>query len=66
MRLLNIGIVIKDSRHKYKMSQSDLALKSGVPQTTISDIEHGANPTWNTMAKLAKVLDLKTEDLLSE
>jgi len=63
---LNIGIVIKASRHKYKMSQSDLALKSGVPQTTISDIEHGANPTWNTMAKLAKVLDLKTEDLLSE
>lgn len=63
---MNIGIVIKDSRHKYKMSQSDLALKSGVPQTTISDIEHGANPTWNTMAKLAKVLDLKTEDLLSE
>lgn len=46
------------------MSQSDLAIKSGVPQTTISDIEHGANPTWNTVKKLAIVLDLKIEDFL--
>lgn len=66
VRVLNIVIVIKASRHKYQMSQSDLALKGGLPQTNISYIEHGANPTWNTMAKLAKVLDLKTEDLLPE
>lgn len=66
MRLLNIGIVIKASRHKYQMSQSDLGLKGGLLQTNISDIEHGADPTWNKMAKLAKVLDLKTGDLLPE
>jgi DNA-binding XRE family transcriptional regulator len=66
VKKLNVGSVIKSSRYKYQMSQSDLATKSGVPQTTISDIEHGANPTWTTVAKLAEVLDLKIEDLLDK
>jgi DNA-binding XRE family transcriptional regulator len=64
VKALNIGLIIKSSRCKHKMSQSDLALKSGVPQTTISDIEHGANPTWSTVSKLSTALNLKIEDLL--
>ncbi|WP_139008982.1 helix-turn-helix transcriptional regulator, partial [Lactococcus lactis] len=45
---------IRELRQKLGLSQSALADKSGVPQTTISAIESGTNLTYETAKKLAR------------
>lgn len=47
------------------MTQEELAAKSGVDQPTISSLEIGRvrNPSWETVAKLARALDTSPEDL---
>ena len=42
--------------HK-KLTQRDLAEKSGVPQSTIARIEKGANTSLTTMCKIAFALN---------
>jgi DNA-binding XRE family transcriptional regulator len=61
---MQASILIKSYRAKRGLSQVALADQSGVPQTTISDIEHGNNPNWETMKKLARVLNITVEDLM--
>lgn len=56
--------LIKTYRDKRGLSQVSLADKSGVPQTTISTIEHGANPSWEIMKKLALALNITVDDLM--
>lgn len=56
--------LIKKYRTKMAMSQTMLADVSGVPQTTISAIENGADPKWDNMKKLARVLNITVEDLM--
>jgi transcriptional regulator with XRE-family HTH domain len=52
-------------RVKKGWTQMDLAEVSGVPQCTISQIERGSRryPTYDTIRKIAKALDLKLEDI---
>lgn len=55
---------IRELRQKLSLSQSALADRSGVPQTTISAIENGTQPKANTLAKLSQALNVSMEDLL--
>ncbi|MGN5468074.1 helix-turn-helix domain-containing protein [Lactiplantibacillus plantarum] len=57
---------IRELRQKLGLSQSALADKSGVPQTTISAIESGTNLTYETAKKLAHALGVSTDELSVE
>ena len=53
------GIALKGARIKENLSQSDLANKLGIPQSHISDMEHGRRTIGKNMAKrLSKVLNV--------
>lgn len=56
---------IKEIREKKKMSQEELATKSGVSRTIISNLESGAfiNTTASTISKIAKALEVKVSDI---
>ena len=53
---------VKEYREKDKMTQNELAEKSGVSRNTISAIETGSNTnvTYEVMDKIAKALNRKT------
>lgn len=57
---------IKELRQNLGLSQSALADRSGVPQTTISAIESGTNLTYETAKKLSKALGVTTDELSVE
>ncbi len=61
-----IGENLKKYRLKSGLSQEDLAIKANVTFHTISKIETGAtnDPRALTLERLAKVLDIKIDDLL--
>jgi transcriptional regulator with XRE-family HTH domain len=48
------------------MSQTQLSELSGVPQTTISAIEHGVKTSAINLNKLANALNISMEDLIRE
>ena len=50
-------------RMKHKLSQVDLAMKSGVPQSTLSTYERGTPIPRATVEKLAPHLGVSAEDL---
>ena len=51
---------ILDARTEHKITQKELADITGIGQADISRIEHGnANPSLNTLYRLAKGLGLK-------
>ena len=52
-------------RLENKITQKDLALKSGVPQPNISMIEKGRDFKISTLYKLAAALGVSASDLLS-
>lgn len=59
---------IKEIREKRCMSQDELALKSGISRTTISNLENGniVNTTALTISKIAKALNVKVSDIFFE
>ena len=61
-------IAVKSKRLEMKMTQQELASRSGVPQSLIADIENGKrlNPTINTAFKLSRVLGCTVEELIVE
>lgn len=55
-----LGRDLRAARRLGNMTQSDLAERTGVDQAEISRIENGrANPTLETIARLASALDSK-------
>ena len=60
-----MGYKIKEAREKLKMTQEELAEKSGVSRGTISGLENGTDRATSpkTLVKLAKALQ-KTIDAL--
>lgn len=56
---------IKEIREKKKMSQEELAIKSGVSRAIISNLESGTfiNTTALTIIKIAKALEVKVSDI---
>jgi XRE family transcriptional regulator, regulator of sulfur utilization len=57
--VFELGTSLKTRRQELGLSQLDVAHISGVQQAEISRIERDlANPTWNTLRKLAAVLKM--------
>lgn len=56
--------LVREYRLRSRMSQVELSKLSGVPQTTISAIEHGVDPTWANMRRLALALNITVDDLM--
>ena len=58
---------IKKARAKLGLTQDDLAKKADIKYTTLMKVESGVvnKPSVQTMAKIAKALDVSIEDLLN-
>ena len=61
-----IGKNIKKLRLKNKLTQEKLAIKAGIPYTTLTKIESGVikKPAVQAIAKIAKALGVKVDDLI--
>jgi len=57
---------IKKLRKKLNLSQEQLAQKAGITYSTLIKIESGnnANPTQDTLTKLANVFKIKIDELV--
>lgn len=56
----NIKVAIITARKNSGLTQTQLAEKSGIAQGDISNLETGnANPTLNTLQRLASAMDMK-------
>lgn len=62
VRGLSIGFLIKSIRKQLGMSQSVLAKRTGVPQSTVSRIEHGQSDA--SLSTLYKILEGISCDLV--
>ena len=62
------GIQDQRMQKRKKMSQCELAEKSGVSRTIISGLENGTitTTTTDTLLKIAKALDTKVADIFFE
>lgn len=60
-----MGYRIKEKREALKMTQEELAFKSGVSRGTICALESGTekNATTATLIKIAKALDTTVEQI---
>lgn len=60
-----MGYKIRELRELRKMTQEELAEKSGVSRTTISQLENGEmkNTTSKTLLKLARALETSVENI---
>ena len=60
-----LGLNLKKIRTKKAISQGDIARELGVSRGFVSTIENGkTNPTLSTISKLAKALNVSTNELL--
>jgi len=60
-----LGEAIRIQRSARRMSQLDLAEKSGLHRTYVSDLERGGrNPTVQCIEKIARALDMPISELL--
>jgi len=59
------SITLRAARDFKGWTQEELEAKSGVNQATISAIERGlvVNPTWDTVTKLSKALEIDARRL---
>ncbi len=65
--LENFGLNLKMYRHKFKMSQDDVAEKTGFSSPYISNVEAGKhNLSLVNALKFAEIFDKKIEDFLKE
>jgi transcriptional regulator with XRE-family HTH domain len=57
---------IKKLREKNKLTQEKLAIKAGVPYTTLTKIESGVirKPAVQTIAKIARALGITIDNLI--
>ncbi len=60
-----MGYRIKEAREAARMSQEELALKSGVSRATISGLENGSTAvtTTKTLIKLAEALGTTVDQI---
>ena len=60
-----MGCKIKEYREALKMTQEDLAEKSGISRGTISALENGTarNTTSKTLIQIAQALDATVEQI---
>lgn len=63
---LSLGQKIKKLRLKQGFSQDELARLADIPYTTLTKVESGKikNPSFNAVAKIARALKIKLEELI--
>lgn len=60
-----LGAAVKGRRQELGLTQEQLALKSGLHQRWISNVETGKrNPSYESLRRLAASLDLATSELI--
>lgn len=60
------GQILKEARDKLHLTQQEVAEKSGIHTNTYAKIERDEQvPSFDTVKRLAKVLQLKLEDIPS-
>ena len=61
-----IGDNVKKIRQKNGLTQDGLARKANIPYTTLTKLESNVvkKPSVQTIAKIAKALDVKIEELI--
>lgn len=64
--LISLGAVVKSRRLDLALSQEELAHRSGLHRTYITDIERGArNITLKNVKRLSEALQMSLSDLFS-
>lgn len=64
--LLHFGLVVKELRRERSMSQEELANRSDLHRTYITDIEHGSrNVSIKNIIKIANAMSVSLHDLFS-
>ncbi len=60
-----MGYKIKEVREEKRMTQEELAKKSGISRTTISGLENGTMrfPSSKTLLSIAKALDTSLDQI---
>jgi transcriptional regulator with XRE-family HTH domain len=62
---VSLGIAVRDRRRELGITQEELALRSGLHQRGISNVETGRrNPSYASLRRLAEALDLRASALL--
>lgn len=65
--LAQFGATVRELRKGKSLSQEKLALEIGMDLTSINEIENGRrNPTLRTIVRIARVLEVRPAELLSE
>jgi HTH-type transcriptional regulator, competence development regulator len=65
--LIHVGKRVRQERRRQGLSQTDLALRAGVEQRAISEIETGRRAmTLSTLHKLARALEVEPAQLIAE
>jgi transcriptional regulator with XRE-family HTH domain len=63
--LMELSRLLHEARTSTKMSQEKLALEAGLDRSYISRLERGiANPSYLTLRKIAKALDMPLAEIL--
>jgi len=57
---------VKELRERRKWTQEELAKRAGLRRGAIIELERGANPRLDTLAKLAQAFGVKVTALLRE
>lgn len=66
-RARTFGETLRKTRRAEKVSQDDLARRSGVDRSAISNYERGMRePNLRTIVKLARALDISPSSLLRD
>jgi transcriptional regulator with XRE-family HTH domain len=62
-----LGAAIRERRIFLRISQEELAVRSGLHRTYLSDVERGArNPSIKTIEKIAQALDVPVVKLFED
>jgi transcriptional regulator with XRE-family HTH domain len=63
----SLGIAIRERRTFLRISQEELAVRSGLHRTYLSDVERGArNPSIKTIEKIAHALQVPVVKLFED
>jgi transcriptional regulator with XRE-family HTH domain len=62
-----LGVVIRERRTFFRISQEELAVRSGLHRTYLSDVERGArNPSLKTIERIAQALEFSVVKLFEQ
>jgi transcriptional regulator with XRE-family HTH domain len=62
-----LGRAVARRRHELNLTQEELALRSGLHQRWISNVETGKrNPSYGSLRRLAGALELSTSQLIAQ